>query len=94
MRDATCRSSHRRRVRGLPDVVGGDPVSVEAQAPEVAVELQDIGAIAVGGRQRPVRGRVAVHEEDRLAVDAVEHPPGWITWPTLGSHVTVPLSRS
>ena len=60
----------------LPDVVNGDPVGVEAERGEIAVELEHVGAVAVGGRQRPVRGRGAVHEEHGRTVDPEQRAAG------------------
>ena len=60
--------------RGLPGVVDHDPVGIETEVDEVAVELQDVLAGAVGRGQIAVsRGR-AVHQDHGLAVDLEQRP--------------------
>ena len=61
---------------GLPDVVDDDPVGVEAEAREIAVELEHVGAVGDPRREVPVGGRAAVHQDHRFSVDLVQRPAG------------------
>ena len=71
------------RRSGLPDVVDDDPIGVEAQAREVAVELEHVGAVGDPRREGSVGRRAAVHQGHRFPVDLVQRPAGLDLLPDL-----------